>query len=189
MTLTTKKPKRRNYINNVEFLEAMIKYKKAVREAEDSGEEPPRIPNYIGECLYQIANRLAYKPNFINYTYRDDMIADGLENAIMCINNFDPQKSSNPFAYFTQVIWFAFIRRIHKEKKQTYIRHKVMENSLLTDTAFEHGVDSDFNSSSVRELTNDRMNDFVERYEASMTTKKKTEKKKKGLENFYEDEE
>jgi hypothetical protein len=188
MTLTPRK--KRNYVNNAEFLEAMIKYKKAVREAEDSGEDPPRIPNYIGECLYQIANRLAYKPNFINYTYRDDMIADGLENAIMCVNNFDPEKSSNPFAYFTQVIWFAFIRRIHKEKKQTYIRHKVMENAMITDTAFERGTDSDFNSSSMREMSNDRMNDFVEKYEANIESKKKpTVLKKKGLEKFMGDSE
>ena len=187
MTLTPKK--KRNYVNNAEFLEAMIRYKKAVREAEDSGEEPPRVPNYIGECLYQIANRLSHKPNFINYTYREDMVADGLENAIMCVNNFDPEKSTNPFAYFTQVIYFAFIRRIHKEKKQTYIRHKVMENTLLTDTAFERGVDSDFGSSSLKELTNDYMNDFVEKYEASMESKKKPSAKKKGVEKFYSDDE
>ena len=186
MAKTTKA--RRNYVNNVEFLEAMVKYKKAVREAEDSGEELPRIPNYIGECLYQISNRLAYKPNFINYTYRDDMVADGLENAIMCINNFDPEKSSNPFAYFTQVIYFAFIRRIHKEKKQTYIRHKVLENSILTDTVFERGENSDFGSSSLSELSNDYMNNFVEKYEATMESKKKIPVKKKGIEKFYGEE-
>lgn len=187
MTLAPKK-KKRNYVNNVEFLEAMIQYKKAVREAEDSGDEAPRIPNYIGECLYQIANRLAYRPNFINYTFRDDMVADGLENAIMCINNFDAEKSKNPFAYFTRVIWFAFIRRIHKEKKQTYVRHKVMENSILSDTLFERGADSDFSSSSIRELSNDYMNDFVEKYEATMESKKRASPKKKGLEKFYGEE-
>lgn len=188
MTLSPK-TRKRNYVNNAEFLEAMIKYKKAIREAEDSGDELPRIPDYIGECLYQIANRLAYKPNFINYTYRDDMIADGLENAIICVNNFDPEKSSNPFAYFTQVIWFAFIRRIHKEKKQTYIRHKVLENSIISDTVFEHGENSDFGASSLKELSNDYMNDFVEKYEASMDSKKKTSSKKKGLENFMGEDE
>lgn len=188
MTLSPK-TRKRNYVNNAEFLEAMIKYKKAIREAEDSGDELPRIPNYIGECLYQIANRLAYKPNFINYTYRDDMIADGLENAIMCVNNFDPEKSSNPFAYFTQVIWFAFIRRIHKEKKQTYIRHKVLENSIISDTVFEHGENSDFGASSLKELSNDYMNDFVEKYEASIDSKKKTSSKKKGLEKFMGEDE
>lgn len=186
MTLTKKT--KRNYVNNAEFLAAMIKYKKAVREAEDSGEEPPRIPNYIGECLYQIANRLAYKPNFINYTYRDDMIADGLENAIMCVNNFDPEKSNNPFAYFTQVIWFAFIRRIHKEKKQTYIRHKVLENSILTDTIVDRSDHSDAGGASYVDLNNDYMNDFVEKYEASMENKKKPAKKK-GLEIFMGDDE
>ena len=185
MALTTKK--KRNYVNNSEFLAAMIKYKKALSEAEDGGEELPRIPNYIGVCLYDIANRLAYRPNFINYTYRDDMVADGLENAIICINNFDPEKSSNPFAYFTQVIWFAFIRRIQKEKKQTYVRHKVLENAMLTDTVFEHGEQSDFGSSSMKELSNDYINDFVEKYEASMENKKKTIKKKKGLEVFYDE--
>ena len=179
----------RNYVNNAEFYKAMVAYKKSLREAEDSGEELPRIPNYIGECLYQIANRLAYKPNFINYTYRDDMIADGLENAVMCINNFDPEKSSNPFAYFTQVIWFAFLRRIEKEKRQVYIRHKVMENSIVSDTLFEHGTDSDFNSSSIKELGNDRMNDFVQKYEATMESKRKPSTKKKGLEKFMGDDE
>lgn len=186
--MTPVKKKKRNYVNNAEFLEAMIKYKKSVREAEDSGEEAPRIPNYIGECLYQIANRLSYKPNFINYTYREDMVADGLENAVMCINNFDPEKSANPFAYFTQVIYYAFIRRIHKEKKQTYVRHKVLENTMLTDTLFERGVDSDFNSSSIKEQSNDYMNDFVSKYEASMESKKKAVTKKKGIEKFYEEE-
>lgn len=187
MALTPRK--KRNYVNNAEFLEAMITYKKAIREAEDSGEEAPRIPNYIGECLYQIANRLAYKPNFINYTYRDEMIADGLENAIMCVNNFDPEKSNNPFAYFTQVIWYAFIRRIHKEKKQTYIRHKVLENSVLTDSIVERGDHSDSGGAAFVDLNNDYMNDFVEKYEASMESKKKPAKKKKGLENFYAGEE
>jgi hypothetical protein len=117
------------------------------------------------------------------------MIADGLENAIMCVNNFDPEKSNNPFAYFTQVIWFAFIRRIHKEKKQTYIRHKVLENSILTDAIIERGDHSDAGGAAFVDLNNDYMNDFVEKYEASMATKKKAPKKKKGLENFYEDEE
>lgn len=179
-------PKKKNYVNNAEFLQAMIAYKKAVREAEDAGDDPPRIPNYVGECLYQIANRLAYKPNFINYTYRDDMIADGLENAIMAVNNFDPEKSENPFAYFTQVIWFAFIRRIHKEKKQTYIRHKVIENSIITDTMVEKSDHSSLGGANYVDLDNDYMNDFVERYEASLSSKKKSAKKKKGLENFIE---
>jgi len=176
-----------NYINNVKFNLAMTEYKKSVVEAKDSGEELPRIPNYIGVCLYKIAIRLAYRPNFINYTYRDDMISDGLENAIMCINNFDPEKSNNPFGYFTKVIWFAFVRRIYKEKKQIYVRYKVMENSIFTDTAFAHD-NTDFNSSSLKELSDDQRDTFVEKYESNIINKKKKIAEKKNLENFYTEE-
>lgn len=178
---------KRDYVNNAKFYEAMVNYKNMCREAEESGEEPPRIPNYIGECIFHIANRLAYKPNFINYTYRDDMISDGIENAVMAIHNFDPEKSKNPFAYFTQIIWFAFIRRIQKEKKQLYVKHKVIENSVLTGTAVEGSDTSDSGDAAYIDLNNDYMNDFVENYEASMDKKKKQKEQKKGLENFYED--
>lgn len=177
---------KKNYINNKEFYQAMVEYKKTVREAEECGDDPPIIPKYLGECLYQIANRLSYKPNFINYSYRDDMIADGLENAVICINNFDPEKSANPFAYFTQVIYFAFIRRIQKEKKQLYVKHKVTENSVIHGTAVSG--ESDKGGPAYIDLNNDYMSDFVEKYEDSMEKKKKPKpEKKKGLEVFYED--
>ena len=165
--------KKKNYVNNAEFYQAMIEYKKAVREAEEGGDDAPRIPNYIGECIYQIANRLSYKPNFVNYSYRDDMIADGLENAIMAINNFDPDKSTNPFAYFTQIIYYAFLRRIQKEKKQLYVKHKVIENSLIHDTLVERGTGDDGHGGAAYvDLDNDYMSDFVENYEESMRRKK-----------------
>lgn len=179
---------RRNYVNNVQFYQAMVDYKNACRDAENSGDELPRIPNYIGECIYEIATRLSYKPNFINYSYRDDMISDGIENAIMCIQNFDPDKSTNPFAYFTQVIYFAFIRRIQKEKKQLYVKHKVVENSVITGTAVNSSDHSDTGDAAYIDLNNDYINNFVENYEASMEKKKRMkETKKEGLENFYEE--
>lgn len=168
--------RKKNYVNNAEFYDAMVEYKKAVREAEECGDESPRIPNYIGECLYQIANRLSYKPNFVNYTYRDDMIADGLENAVMAINNFDPEKSKNPFAYFTQIIYFAFLRRIQKEKKQMYVKHKVIEHSVLTDTIVERGENDKSGSAAFVDLDNEYMSDFVENYEESMRKKKERSK-------------
>lgn len=166
-----KKPKK-NYVNNAEFYEAMVKYKKEVREAEECGDDPPRIPNYIGECLYQIANRLSYKPNFVNYTYRDDMVADGLENAIMAINNFDPEKSTNPFAYFTQIIYYAFLRRIQKEKKQLYVKHKVIENTVIHDGAVERANGDTVGDAAYIDLNNDYMSDFVEAFEENMRKKK-----------------
>lgn len=182
------KRSKKNYVNNAEFYDAMVQYKNECIEAEESGEEVPRIPNYVGECIFHIANRLSYKPNFINYTYRDDMICDGIENAVMCVRNFDPEKSTNPFAYFTQVIYFAFIRRIQKEKKQLYVKHKVIEHSVLTGTASGSSENSDNGDAAFIDLNNDYMNSFVENYEASMEKKKKErEHKKEGLENFYED--
>jgi len=106
----------------------MKEYKEKLELSRQNEEEPPRIPNYIGECIYLICNKLAYKPNFMNYTYKDEMISDGVENCVASVNNFNPEKSNNPFAYFTQIAWNAFLRRIAKEKKQTYIKHKNFEN-------------------------------------------------------------
>lgn len=115
-----------HYVNNADFLQAIKDYRLKVRTALEAGEPKPQVSNYIGECILKIANHLSYKPNFINYTYREEMISDGIENCLMYIDNFDPDKSSNPFAYFTQIIYYAFIRRIQKEKKQTLIKGKIV---------------------------------------------------------------
>lgn len=176
----------KNYVNNAEFLKSIIDYKKLCIEAENCGDAPPKIPNYIGTCLYKIATRLASRPNFSGYTYKDDMISDGLENAIQALSNFDPEKSSNPFAYFTQIIWYAFLRRIDKEKKQLYIKHKVIENSVVTGTAIEKN-DGDSGEAGYIDLNNAYISDFVKNYEASIEKKRITKTKDKGLEKFYEE--
>lgn len=118
-----------HYVNNKEFLAAIIAYKQEIKEAEELGKPKPRITNYLGECFLKIATHLSYKPNFVNYMFKDDMICDGIENCVQYINNFNPEKSSNPFAYFTQIIHYAFLRRIQKEKKQLEIRQKIIERS------------------------------------------------------------
>jgi len=180
----------RNYVNNPEFLEAIVAYKKLCNEAEDCGEKKPQIPNYIGQCIYQISTRLASKPNFSGYSYKDEMISDGLENAIQALGNFDPEKSHNPFAYFTQIIWYAFLRRIDKEKKQLYIKHKVTENSVMTGTAVDHaeGTPDTNGEPAYIDLNNDYMSDFVRGYEKKMEDKKKAQTKaKKGLEKFMDE--
>ena len=116
------------------------------------------------------------------------MISDGLENAIQAIGNFNPEKSSNPFAYFTQIIWYAFLRRIDKEKKQLYIKHKVTENSVMSGTAVE-GTD-DEGSPTYIDLDNEYMTNFVRQYEKKMEDKRQQQQKrvKKGLEKFIDDE-
>jgi hypothetical protein len=166
-----------HYINNARFLQSIKEFK----------EHPDRgIPNYIGECFMQIAERLSYKPNFINYTYRDDMIGDAIENCVQVVNNFDPEKSSNPFSFFTQIIYFAFLRRIAKEKKQSYIKLKCIENEGMFDPDFqEHEV-----SSHTKEFL-DQARYVIFDYEEKMNTKKEADSNKrkskiqlKGLEQF-----
>jgi len=123
------KKKSEHYVNNKELLEALIVYRAKVAHAKENDLTKPRITNYLGECFLKIATHLSYKPNFVNYMFRDDMISDGIENCVQYIHNFDPEKSRNPFAYFTQIIHYAFLRRIQKEKKQLDIKTKIIERS------------------------------------------------------------
>ena len=169
----------KNYVNNAEFLEAIISYKEVCRQAESEGKSKPQIPNYIGDCILQISRRLSSKPNFAGYSYKDEMISDGLENAVQALDNFDPNKSKNPFAYFTQIIWFAFLRRIEKEKKQLYIKHKVIEHSIMTDSVVESDGSDDGVDMTNTEFANDYMNDFVKTYEKKIDEKKKAQAKNK----------
>tara|TARA_B100000941_G_C28481334_1_gene542331 strand:- start:944 stop:1432 length:489 start_codon:yes stop_codon:yes gene_type:complete len=118
-----------HYVDNKKFLEAMIEYRDRCEKAKNRNRKKPDVTNYIGECFLKIANHLSYRPNFINYTFRDDMISDGIENCLQYMDNFNPDKSNNPFAYFTQIIYYAFIRRIQKEKKQIQIKSKLIANT------------------------------------------------------------
>ena len=124
-----RKKENTHYVDNKKFLEAMIEYRDKCEKAKKRNRKKPDVTNYIGECFLKIANHLSYRPNFINYTYRDDMISDGIENCLQYMNNFDPDKSDNPFAYFTQIIYYAFIRRIQKEKKQMQVKAKIIANA------------------------------------------------------------
>ena len=121
--------KSEHYVNNKELLEALIVYREKVAIAKEKELPKPRITNYLGSCFLKIATHLSYKPNFVNYMFRDDMISDCIENCVQYIHNFDPAKSRNPFAYFTQIIHYAFLRRIQKEKKQLDIKNKIIEKT------------------------------------------------------------
>jgi hypothetical protein len=145
------KKKPEHYVNNKELLEALIVYRTKLLDAKEKGLPKPRISNYLGECFLKIATHLSYKPNFVNYMFRDDMISDGIENCIQYIHNFDPEKSKNPFAYFTQIIHYAFLRRIQKEKKQLEIKTKIIERTgfdevMMIDDSLLSGSSSDYNT-------------------------------------------
>jgi len=121
-------PTSSHYIDNKKFYQSLVDYKVLVDQAAAEGKQQPQVPNYIGDCFIKIATHLSYKSNFINYTFKDDMISDGIENCLTAVAKFDPSKSANPFAYYTQIVYFAFIRRIQKEKKQQATKYKMIEH-------------------------------------------------------------
>ena len=166
--------KTNHYIDNDVFFQEMIEWKTKVIEAEDSGDPRPPVTNYIGECFLKISEKLANRPNFMNYPYREEMISDGVENCLMYAHNFNPEKSKNPFSYFTQMIYYAFLRRIEKEKKQSYIKLKLMqenEDGTLSQWFKENYFDtnSDKNMNDFFSLTDNDVENF--------TTGKKKKKK------------
>ena len=140
-----------HYVNNKEFLAALIKLREDREIAEIRGKEKPRIPRYIGECFLKIATHLSFKPNFVNYMFKEDMISDGIENCVQYIHNFNPEKSQNPFAYFTQIIHYAFLRRIQKEKKQLEIKNKILEKTGY-EQVFERDTLDDGNYSEYNQI-------------------------------------
>ena len=176
------KKKPEHYVDNKEFLAALSEYKRNVQDALTEEAPRPMIPNYIGECFLKIAQHLSYRPNFINYPFREDMISDGIENCVSYIHNFDPEKSNNPFAYFTQIIYYAFLRRIQKEKKQLYIKHKSLEQSVLFNSLVE-GDDKGIGNNV--EIGSDYMNDFVKNFEAKEVKTKEKRKQAKGVEKYF----
>ena len=141
-----------HYVDNKKFLQAMIEYRDKCNKAEEKGRKKPEVTNYIGECFLKIANHLSYRPNFINYTYRDDMISDGIENCLQYMSNFNPDKSNNPFAYFTQIIYYAFIRRIQKEKKQMLVKSKLIANAGIENMMDSIAGDDTQNQSAMLEF-------------------------------------
>lgn len=175
-----------HYVDNKQLYACIVEYREAVLKARDNDLPKPKIPNYIGHCILMIANRLSTKPNFINYSYREEMISDGVENCICYIDNFDPVKSNNPFAYFTQIIYYAFLRRILKEKKQTYIKHKTLENSMLLNELFEQGEFSEQEFMPTHIDVHDDVYDFIKTFEDNLLSKKK-KRAKKGVEKFIEE--
>jgi len=176
----TEKPKKKNshYIDNKKFYQEMIEWKKLVKEAKETGDPVPPVTEYIGHCFLEIAENLSKKPNFMNYVFKDEMVGDGIENCLMYCDNFNPNKSNNPFSYFTQIIYYAFLRRIQKEKKQNYIKYKFLES-------MDH--DGDFSQYlKAMGITEEEQQQYKNQDEEKVKKKRK-KRKKKTLESFMED--
>lgn len=163
----TEKKKPIDYVDNKKFYLAMVDYIALCRKAEAEDKEPPQIPNYIGECIGKIASNLSNKVNFVNYSFKEEMVGDGIESCIRYIRNFDPDRSTNPFSYFTQFCWNAFIHRILKEQKQQYIKYKSMERHIIHDMqgeSFQYLKDSGHNF--------DTSDNLISSFEAKLEKKK-----------------
>ena len=123
-----------HYVNNKEFSLAVVDYCESAEKArKQKSKNIPIVPDYIAECFLKIAEGLSHKSNFIRYTYREEMVMDAVENCLKAIKNYDIKTATrtgtpNAFAYFTQISWYAFLRRIEKEKKQQDIKLKYIAN-------------------------------------------------------------
>jgi hypothetical protein len=163
LTKIKKIQQREHYVDNKKFFGAMVKFKAACDEAEKENETRPRVPPYVGQCIMKIAYKLSNKHNFINYPFKEEMIGDGIENCILYIKNFDPDKSSNPFAYFTQIIYYAFLRRIEKEKKGLYTKYKAIEMFNLNNSMSPEDTEYITSSAAAAENANIFIRDFEEK--------------------------
>jgi len=171
-----------HYVNNKEFYALLVDFKEQCALAEEAGQPAPRIPETIGKCFLMIATKLSNRGNFVGYTYKEEMVCDALENCVIAVHSFNPEKSTNPFAYFTRIIWYAFLRRIEKEKKQTYVKYKSLEQLVLdSDLIDEEGG----NGYSNFDIANDKMKPIIDKFETDKKIKKKP--KPKGLEKFTTD--
>ena len=167
-----------HYVDNKKFLEAMIEHRERCEKAAKRNRKKPEVTNYIGECFLKIANHLSFRPNFINYTFRDDMISDGIENCLQYLDNFNPKTSNNPFAYFTQIIYYAFVRRIQKEKKQVTIKNRLITESNYDDMTLQPGEDKEFKNQFTEFLKKNMPVEEQQKIADEIAKKKKKRKKK-----------
>lgn len=189
-----------HYVDNKKFYTEILKYRERLQKARDEGIEDPRIPDYIGECIWKIAEKLSTKPCFINYSYREEMISDGIENCILYFKDYDPEKGQNPFAYFTQVIYYAFLRRIGKEEKNRYAMYKNFQNVIIHGNPNANGLEEHIHHDTYRFYLDsddsvllptqmyDNINEFMWKFERKEEAKKEKRKQEKlGLSKFYEE--
>lgn len=189
----TPKKEKPHYVDNKKFYAEIVKYREACAEADKEGHEHPRMNNYIGECIYKIADKLSYKPCFMNYSFREEMVDDGIENCIMYFKDFDPNKTQNPFAYFTQIIYYAFLRRIAKEERNRYTKYKYFQETIIHSEGMDNLIDYDDNHAVPKEMYSN-INEFMEKFENKEKERKRKQKEmlakspKKGIRKFLGEE-
>jgi hypothetical protein len=189
--MTTKiKPKAKpHYVNNKEFSLAVVEYVKTVIEAKSKDAQIPKVPDYVATCFMKISEGLSHRPNFVRYTYREEMVMDGVENCLRAINNYKIETATrtgnpNAFSYFTQICFFAFIRRITKEKKQQEIKFRYIERMGIEDFA-AMGMDENGAAQTLEYVDTLRQRiDQIRTKDAKIKEFAKIEKEKEKLELF-----
>ena len=176
--MSRKKKENVNYVDNAEFLRAIIEYRKQCKAAKSAGNPKPRMPDYLGDCIMKIAENRSHEPCFARYTYRDEMVADAIENCLLYFDNYNPKKTSNPFAYFSQITFYAFVRKIKKEKKQLYKKYKLAEQMCVLGE-MENSEDDDRGQQV--ELY-DNIKEFIGTYEEAKLAKSLKKKTKEAEE-------
>lgn len=166
----SKKPRKRNYINNPDLLKALIDYKELCVQAESKGEQKPQVPEYIAKAFWLISERIAMKPNYAGYPFKEDMILDAVETCLKYMHNFSPEKQAvpNPFAYFTRFVLNAFHTRIAKEQKELYVKFKSAHHLLMFDGTYSGIAGEHINLT----VSNEYMDDFVKNYEEKLQRSK-----------------
>ena len=173
---------KKNYVDKEKLNAALIDYVAQCKEAEAVGDPRPVASDYIGRCIWDIANGVAMRPNFSSYPFAEDMVMDGVENCLLYMHNFNPEKSNNPFGYFTQIIWYAFLRRIAKEKKQMYIRYKSSSEMIALGMTYDGDEQLNIGGANVEYI-----NDFIEDYEEKLNKNKEISKLNNDVESDIED--
>lgn len=186
MSISKPKPKPVHYVDNKKFYEAIVAHKAKVKEYEAEGKQPPILSNYIGECIWKIASKLSNKPCFMNYSFREEMVEDGIENCLMYFKDFDITKTQNPFAYFTQIIYYAFLRRIFKEEKIRYTTYKYFHDTIITQVGTENLFDHDDKNLLSAQMY-DNISTFMDKFEKRELVKKEKRKETKQS-KLYEEE-
>lgn len=176
------------YVNNKELYEELVKYKAKAKENEKEGKDKPPISNYLGECFLKIATEFSNYYRFRNYSYKDELIADAVENCLMYFDRFDPEKTNNPFTYFTTIVYYAMMRRVNKENKQQYLKYKMLEKSNVLENLTSEDIDS-FSEEVRKNVLNgsgiyDNMSQFIENYETWVNEKKAKNKEKRDLQKI-----
>lgn len=177
------KKKKQPYIDKVKFYEALKEYRRIYDDAVAEGNEPPEMPKYIGECFIAIGRNFAKKPQYFEYTWKDDMINDGVLDCVKYWRTFDPEKSTEAFSYFTQCFYNAFSRKLNEENKQKYIKYKTCENKGIFGEYDKYIVESDSGELSDDDkqssyISYENVSTYVSEYEEKIKRKKDEQKMK-----------